>query len=214
MATIAFGEYYHIYNRGNRKQEIFLSTVDYVRFLMALLLFQHPNAKPKLSRVVSKYVQHPMLDIPPMHDRLVELVAFALMPNHFHCIVVEVQEGGIAKYMQRVQISYTKYWNTKREENGHVFQGGYQAVHIVDDTQLTYTSAYIHRNPRELPGWKDREHTYPWSSFQDYASENRWGALLKPQVVTSQVGRADRYRTFVALSGAKERFMDPMLHID
>lgn len=214
--TIAPGEYYHIYNRGNDKRDIFHSDDDRVRFLIALLLFQCPGPVPQFSRVVQRYVQHLVLDtsILELRDRYAELICFMLMPNHFHAIVHERRDGGIAQYMQRLLNGYTKYSNTKREKSGHVFQGTYQAVHIEDDDQLCYLSTYIHRNPRDLPGWKDREHEYPWSSYRDYLGENRWGELLKPDIILDQIGRGARYRRFVEKSGAKERIMDPVLHID
>lgn len=216
MGTTVFApfEYYHIYNRGNRKQDIFRGEDDRARFLLSLLLFQHPDPPIQLNRIVRRYVQHRMLDISDMARRLVELVAFVLMPNHFHCMVREVQPGGISKYMQRFLNSYTKYFNTKYELVGHVFQGPFQAVHIEDDNQLLYCSAYIHRNPRELSGWRDREHEYPWSSFPDYIGANRWGALLQPDIVLDQTGRGDRYRRFVVESRAKDRIMDPALQVD
>lgn len=207
-------ECYHIYNRGNRKQDLFRGEDDRARFLLSLLLFQHPDPPVQLNRIVRRYVQHSMLDIPEMTRRLVELVAFVLMPNHFHCMVREVQPGGISKYMQRFLNSYTKYFNTKYEQVGHVFQGPFQAVHIENDDQLLYCSAYVHRNPRELSGWRDREHEYPWSSFPDYIGANRWGMLLQPDIVLDQTGRGDRYRRFVAESRAKDRIMDSVLQID
>lgn len=216
MQTIAFapGEYYHIYNRGNRKQDIFRNDEDRFRFLLALLLFQHPETPTQFSRTVRNFVRHSVLDIPDMGRRLAGLVAFVLMPNHFHCIVHEAVPNGISRYMQRLLMGYTKYFNTKYEQVGHVFQGPFQAVHIQDDDQLLYCSAYIHRNPRELSGWRDREHEYPWSSFPDYIGTSRWGALLQPGIVLDQTGRGDRYRRFVVASRAKDRIMDHTLQID
>ncbi len=213
-ATFAPDEYYHVYNRGNRKQDIFRNNSDRARLLLSLLLFQQPDQVTQLSRIVKQFVQHSMLDIPDVSERLVELIAFVLMPNHFHCIVREVKADGTSKYMQRVLNSYTKYFNTKYEQVGHVFQGPFQAVHIEDDDQLLYCSAYIHRNPRELEGWRGREHEYPWSSFQDYVRANRWGALLQPDIILSQTGRGERYRRFVEMSRAKDRITDAALKID
>ena len=77
------------------------------------------------------------------------------MPNHFHLILQEVKEGGISQYMQRVLNAYTKYYNKKYEISGHLFQGPYKSVHIKDDPQLLYLSAYIHNNVRELKSWKN-----------------------------------------------------------
>jgi putative transposase len=125
------------------------------------------------------------------------------MPNHFHLILREVEEGGIARYMQRVLNGYTKYYNAKYETSGHLFQGPYKAVHVADNDQLLYLSAYIHRNPRELHDWKNREHQYRWSSYQDYVAENRWEGLLSTSLVVEQFDSKEAYRKFVETSSAK-----------
>ncbi len=218
------GEHYHVFNRGNNRREIFTRQDDYARFLIALMLFQAtPTPQVPINnvrRLVLHLVQHQVLNIPTdelavlLRPRYVELVAFVLMPNHFHCIVREQRANGISMYMQRVLNSYAKYQNIKHEQSGHLFEGPFKAVHIEDDAQLTYCSAYIHRNPRELATWRNREHEYPWSSYQDYVGTNRWGACLKPDIVLDQVGRGVRYQRFVVSSGAKEKSMDPLLHID
>lgn len=200
------GEFYHIYNRGVNKQRIFVHHTDYWRFLISLLLFQAPVYVPKLSRTV----QHSVLDISDklkkevIAKREVELVQFTLMPNHFHTLLYEYKEGGISRYMQRVLNSYTKYFNRKYERNGHLFQGPFQAVYMETNEQLLYLSAYIHRNPHELVNWRDKEHLYPWSSYQDYLGDNRWSDLLVAHRILQQFSSASEYRKHVSESGAKE----------
>ena len=203
--VIAPGEYYHIFNRGNNKQSIFLSDSDRSRFLLSALLFQSPLTIRNIDRL---NVQHLMLhDVEIVEEvvskRFVELNCFTLMPNHFHLIVQERKEGGIAKYLQRLQIGYTKYFNIKNEKIGHHFQGHYKAVRISDNDQLLYLSTYVHRNPREILGWKNKEDSYPWSSFQDYVKNNRWGGLLKSDIVLGQFGKVEEYRNFMNASSAK-----------
>lgn len=124
------------------------------------------------------------------------------MPNHFHMTVCEHKESGIAQYMQRVLCAYTKYFNAKYNKNGHLFQGPYKAVHIEDNNQILYLSTYIHRNPCELKNWRNKEYNYPWSSYQDYCSYNRWGALLKTNIITNQFSQKE-YKQFVLSSIAK-----------
>ncbi len=141
-----------------------------------------------------------------LSERFVELTAFCLMPNHFHLLLHERQEGGISRYMQRVLVAYTKYFNTKYAASGHVFQGRYKTVHVEDNEQLLYLSAYIHRNPRELKAWKGKEEHYPYSSLQDYIDKNRWGGLLATDIITEQfeTGPNSNYRDFVRTSTAKD----------
>ncbi len=136
-------------------------------------------------------------------DRYVELVSFCLMQNHFHLILKEEKEGGISFYMQRVLNGYTKYYNTKYQKSGHLFQGPYKAVHIQNNTQLLHVSAYIHRNPRELSVWFNKEDKYTYSSYQDFINENRWGKLLVLDVILEQFNDKKEYHDFVKTSSSK-----------
>lgn len=188
---------------------IFHNKSDWARFLFLILYFQSPIKISHLGRTVKDFIrnpgQHSVLTIKDevVKHRTVELIAFCLMPNHFHLIVKELEEGGIAAYMQRVLNAYAKYHNTKYEKSGHVFQGPYKAIHIEDDRQLLYLSTYIHRNPRELSGWRNKEDSYPWSSYQDFVGENRWGDLLLPDIILGQSKNKNEYHEFVKRSPAK-----------
>jgi putative transposase len=207
---IAPGEHDHIFNRGNNKQLIFIDDRDKTRFLFLIIYFQSPIVFYNLGRQVSHFVRNRAFNITSeevmeiLKERNVKLVNFALMPNHFHLTLCEFKEGGTAQYMQRVLCAYTKYFNTKYKKTGHLFQGPYKAVHIEDNRQLLYLSTYIHRNPRELPEWKNNESTYPWSSYQDYVVENRWGKLLEQEIIIQQFSNKNEYNNFVKTSVAKQ----------
>ena len=208
--NISVGEYYHIFNRGVGKKIIFKDDRDRIRFLFLILYFQAENNFPQISRIVSLYVKHRVFDTGTdikndiIKERFVELSSFTLMPNHFHLIVKETKEGGMGKYMQRVLNSYSKYFNTRYGVSGHLFQGPYKAVHVEDDEQLLYLSAYIHLNPKELNEWSKKEDIFPWSSYQDYIGENRWGEILKTEIIIEQFKNIKEYKDFVVTSGAKE----------
>jgi putative transposase len=206
---IGVGEGYHILNRGMQKQLVFRDFSDYARFLFLILFLQSPRSFDQVSREVHHFVKHRVFDICEeemleiAEGRYVELIAFCIMPNHFHLILRELEEGGIARYMQRVLNAYTKYFNAKYQVSGHLFQGPYRAVHVTDNNQLLYLSCYIHRNPRELPNWKNKEREYVWSSYQDYVKKNRWGRLLATELLIEQFGSPQEYETFVNSSSAK-----------
>jgi putative transposase len=82
-------------------------------------------------------------------------------------------------------------------------QGPYKIVHIKDNEQLLHLSAYIHRNPREIKEWKNKEYKYPWSSYQDCIGENRWNDLFKHQIITEQFSNPNEYKDFIETSGTK-----------
>jgi len=211
--NIAQGEYYHIFNRGMNKQSIFIDRFDYARFLFTILYFQSPIIFQNLGRFVRVFVKHSVFNIlqkqvdEVVENRYVEVVAFCLMPNHFHLILKEEEEGGIAKYMQRALNSYTKYFNTRYKKSGHLFQGPYKAVHVENNTQLLHLSAYIHKNPIELPKWKGKEFDYPWSSLRDFTDKNRFGDLLARQIIIDQFNNIGKYKKFIKTSTAKEPFL-------
>ena len=208
--SISIGEYYHIFNRGNNKQIIFLDNRDFIRFLFLIIHLQSPTVFRNIPRQVSYFFKNQLFDISKSEEkeisegRNIKLINFCLMPNHFHLTLCEFKEGGIAQYMQRVLTAYTKYFNTKYKKSGHLFQGPYKAVHIESDEQLLHLSAYIHRNPIKVSGWKNKLEKYPWSSYQDYVDKNRWGELLSHEIISERFKNKKEYDDFVKTSGTKE----------
>lgn len=208
-SPIIQGEYYHILGRGNNKENIFINDRDYIRFLFLILYFQSPTSFENISRIVDAYIKQGRFAINPdtvneiLRKRFVNLIGFALMPNHYHLIVYERKAGGISRYMQRILNSSTKYFNLKYERVGHLFQGPYKSVHVEDNDQLLHLSSYLHLNPKDLNKWRSKEIEYPWSSFQDYAHKNRWGRLLATDIIMNQFDDGKEYEEFTLTSGAK-----------
>jgi len=205
------GEHYHLCIRGNNKQNIFRDESDRARLLFLVTHLQSPEPIPKIGRIVQEYRKTWTWKVDPelvshiLKTRYVVLEAFSFMTNHVHLGMCEKEEKGISRYTQRILDAYAKYFNTKYETVGHLFQSPYRAVHVEDNDQLLYLSTYIHRNPRELPGVAGREHLYKWSSYQDYLGQNRFGALLDPSLVLDQFDDPSDYRAFVDSSIAKDQ---------
>jgi putative transposase len=204
--------YYHLINRGVGKKLLFRDKRDYSRFLFLILYLQYSKTPQNISRHITHYVKHRVFNIKENKDtlgeRLVELVAFTIMPNHFHLIIKELGDANISDYMQRVLDAYAKYFNTKYKTVGHLFEGPFRAIHAVENYHILYLSAYLHRNPRDIPKWKNREHRYPWSSYQDYLGNNRWGKLLATNVILNEFKNSTEYKNYVESSGAKEIALD------
>jgi putative transposase len=209
--NIAPDEFLHVYNRGIAKNIIFFNDRDRKRFLFLMMILQIPETMKNLNRMFKDFILDPEtyiknFDSNLLKNRQIKLINFCLMPNHFHLLLQEAEEGGISKYMQRLQNAYTKYINTKYERSGHLLQGAYKAVLIENNEQLLYISSYIHKNPREIKELKNKELKYFWSSYQDCVLVNRWGKFLQPDIITSQFSskNSDTYKIFVETSPAKE----------
>jgi len=215
---VCAGEYYHVYNRGVRQEPLFLENADRIRFLSLLLYCQLPLPLSNNEYHSSLFEKHGAFYLHANREqiaaaiprRYVEFVNFCLMPNHFHLTVLARQDDGISKYMQRVLNAYTRYFNVKHKKTGHLFQGPFQLVRVKDNNQLLYLSAYIHRNPRALLEWRNKEASYPYSSLSDYVNQNRWGELLVPKIILEQFGSSadlsaseQAYKKFVDSSSAK-----------
>lgn len=180
----AVGEIYHIYNRGVDKRTVFLENADYARFIHDLYEFN--NNKP-LRR------WHSMSEVGLLTlDRMVELLAFCLMPNHYHLLIQEVQEGGITEFMRKLGTGYTNYFNQKHQRSGALFQGKYKVVRVSEDRYLRYLPYYIHLNPLDLiaPEWRDGEiadtakaerflESYRWSSYLDHTGKKNFPSVTQ-----------------------------------
>ncbi|OGN29484.1 MAG: hypothetical protein A3A33_03570 [Candidatus Yanofskybacteria bacterium RIFCSPLOWO2_01_FULL_49_25] len=182
-------EFYHLYNRGTEKRNVFGTKADYERFL-ALLYLSNGTSAIHIDNLRQQIKRgRTLLEIMKEFDReksLVDIGAYCLMPNHFHLLVQEKSEGGISKFMQKLLTAYTMYFNTSRVRTGALFQGKFKATHATDDKYLAYLISYIHLNPVKLiePKWKETGiahrtralsylEKYQYSSFPDYIGQVR-----------------------------------------
>lgn len=179
----SINEIYHVFNRGTEKRKIFHSKKDYERFIVNLVLFNTVNTP---IRNISRYdVEDAYGNIPD--DPLVKIHAFSLLPNHFHLILEQVAENGIARFMHKIEMGYSRYFNKLYSRSGNLFQGSYKIVHIDNDAQRLYIPLYIHLNALDLleseKNWKERGiknknnaikflRNYKWSSLREYLGES------------------------------------------
>lgn len=173
------GEYFHIYNRGNSKQSIFLDKFDYERFMMLLFI---SNSKTPFKLY---FIKNPYKDF-EREQQLVSIGAYCLMPNHFHILLTPLVENGVSLFMKKITTGYSMYFNNKYDRTGILFEGRFKAELADSDQYLKYLFSYIHLNPIKLiqSSWKEEgiknpkvamkyldEYTY--SSYSDYDSKIR-----------------------------------------
>jgi len=172
------GEYYHVYNRGVDKRMIFTSASDYKRFLMLLYLANNQD-EVRIGNILKSHNYDEVFSI-LRSEQLVVIGAYCLMPNHFHVLLTQKVEGGITRFMLKLQTGYSMFFNTRYERNGSLFQGPFRSNLVDNDRYLEYLFAYIHLNPAKLRDshWRERlsrgndllkfVESYPYSSYQAY----------------------------------------------
>lgn len=165
LKTYVEGGYYHIYNRGVEKRDIFLDERDYKVFLHFLKTYLSPlEPEDNLPK------RRPKTGVTPKTVyNFISLMAYCLMPNHFHLLVKQEVRDGISQLMNRIGTNYGMYFNKRYERVGPLFQGVYKAVLIDNEAQFLHLSRYIHLNPYEIEGGGfERLVAYPYSSYGDY----------------------------------------------
>lgn len=154
--------YYHIYNRGVEKRLIFLDNQDYRMFLYYLFIYLAPP--------IAIGHRYPKLKWNLKQNNLsgvITLLAYCLMPNHFHFLVKQGDKEAITKFLRRLTNAYTRYFNNKYDRVGSLMQGKFKSKLVEDDNYLLYLTAYIHRNAANILQERTLEE-YPWSSYSTY----------------------------------------------
>lgn len=181
------GEIYHVYNRGNFKNIIFHDSQDYDRFIKMLYVC---NGAKKFKTKDFIKINKDLFSF-ERGEKLVDIICFVLMPNHFHLLLTSDTshnkrtdnnlDNKISVFMKRLTSSYSKYYNNKYNRTGTLFEGKFKASHVTENGYFKYLFSYIHLNPVNLiqSDWKERgisdhkkvnEHLneYEYSSFKDY----------------------------------------------
>lgn len=184
------GKIYHIYNRGVAKCSICDGEGDSWRFLQGLCLFNDVKSAANVlwqlerdrGRLTLNILKDYVIDQGTERKSLVRIMAYCIMPNHFHLLVEELIENGIIKFMQRFGAGYVRYFNNKHNRVGGLFQGRFKAIPVENENYLLYLLVYINViNPGQLvepnlkeEGVKDIKKVldftkeFPWGTHQEY----------------------------------------------
>ena len=191
----ANGEFFHIYNRGVDKRVIFTDSYDTRRFLQSIIEFNTIDPIGSLYQNSFRESGGPT----PTLEKLVNIIAYCLNPNHYHLILEQLVDGGISEFMKRIG-GYTSYFNNKYERSGSLFQGRFKAVHIDSNEYLLHASAYVNLN--------DRVHQLRGSTPKLIGSVSSWGeytdrsvrGICGKEIVLGQFKNADEYQEFALSS--------------
>ena len=183
--------FYHTLNRGVEKRDIFLDRQDYLRFIHNLYEL---NNEDRVETAFHAFRSDPNLaNTANRKERklLVDILAFCLMPNHYHLLVSPRVENGVSRFMSKINIGHAKYFNQKYDREGVLFQGRYKKILVNENTHFLHLPFYIHFNPLDLkyPEWRENKisnpekvmeflESYRWSSHLDYSGIKNFPSVL------------------------------------
>ncbi|MDP2930513.1 MAG: transposase [bacterium] len=207
---------YHIVMRRIGDKSLFLGKDDYYRGIFSLYEFNNAKAveiskrrrdriieKKRLAKIGGDRVSAKLKLSIDGREKLIDILAFTLMPNHMHILVRQLKEGGITKFVNKVGAGYPAYFRKKHKikEKGYFFQSRFVSVPIKTDEQLITTFVYIHTNPVSLieSGWKEGKvknkikaikflEDYRWSSYQDYLGKKNFSSVTERDFLTEMIG--------------------------
>lgn len=188
------GEYYHIFNRGVDKRIVFLEQWDMERFLQSMSEFN--TIDPIGSIYENSFRKDPLgNEVSKLHrEKLVEFVCYCLNPNHYHFILRQLVDKGIEKFMHRLGVGYTKYFNHKYQRSGVLFQGVFKSIHINTNEYLLHLSAYVNLNHRvhSLGNEVSKSSWAEYTAVKPSADDN----FCNKEIILSQFKNPDEYRSF------------------
>jgi len=196
---------YHILNRGTGAIPIFKKKFDYLKFLKSLFYYQNTNPPNQRQKIIQEMQQK--------QDFLVKIIAFCLMPNHFHLLLKQQKNNGIVRFISLIQNSYSRYFNLKYQRKGGVFEGRFKAIRIETEAQLLHLSRYIHLNPHSsyLTKTLDQLFLYPYSSLPEYLGKSD-KSLSQKEIILAHFPSKISYRKFIEDQADYQRSLEEIKH--
>lgn len=212
---ITTDEIYHVFNRSIARQPIFLNQRNYHRVVDTIRFYTYLRPPVRFShynRMEANQKQAFLKELTEAKNPAVKILAFCIMPNHFHFLIKQLEENGISNLMRNFQHSYSKYFNLKNERSGSLFQSMYKLVRIETDEQLLHVSRYIHLNPVSSSLIKISElRNYPWSSFPEYMSSKY--LLTDTKIILDYFKSPVEYYRFVHDQADYQKRLDRLKHL-
>lgn len=209
------GSIMHVVKRGARGLPIVRDDADKQRFLK-LLYYANDTYHDEFWDQSTKELD--LFGRPekwPEQEPLVKILAWTLMPNHFHLVIKEIVEGGMAKFMQKLCGSMTTHFNRKYKEKGSLFQSSYRGKNseLHGDSYLRLLAVYVMvKNPFELyPGGLAEaircfDEAYEWVLEQSFCSTR---GFVSRQL--APVGNADLFGEMFRSSADFKEFSRDLL---
>ncbi|MBI2049502.1 transposase [Candidatus Roizmanbacteria bacterium] len=216
LMPLVNNQIYHVFNRGIDHRPTFTDKSELTRGIMVIDFYRFAKPPMRLSKFLklsNEERDSVSKNIRDRNEKLIDMLAFCLMPNHFHFVLRQLHDDGISKFLANFQNSYTRYFNVKGRRNGPLFLDQFKAVRIETDEQLLHVSRYVHLNPLTsyvVKGFKDLL-KYPWSSLGDYI--NSKSLICELNTVLGFFKNKRDYKTFVEDNAGYQRELDEIKHL-
>lgn len=210
------GEIYHVFNRGIDKRITFANSADFGRGIQTIRLYRF-SSPIKLSRLFSLSIATQMSIIDKLseaNNKLVDIICYCLMPNHFHFLLKQLVDRGISLFLSQFENSYTRYFNTKNDRIGQLFLDRFKHVRIENNDQLFHVNRYIHLNPysSDLVQNYDGLLSYPWSSLPEYLNLSQEN-ICEKEIIMSDFKSTESYKDFILDQADYQRELDRIKHL-
>lgn len=195
--------FHHIFNRGGFRQKIFRKKKDYEVFIDIIKYYLRYPALSPLSKLSPPKLNRAKKPPPPY-----QLLAFCLMPNHFHFLLKQVApQPTLSDFIRKISITYAMYFQHQYQHSGALFQGKFKSAQVFPDDSLLYVSKYIHLNPKGLEG--SDPSTYTYSSLKDYLNPSNKDWLHPEIILQKYLGKTAnpqrQYRNYVLAAAEPEK---------
>ena len=194
------GYIYHIFNRGIDRRNVFTGFREYLRAQELIQFYKHLETPVRYSKFLQlpKSLRDDVLREINKSEIQVDILAYCLMPNHFHFMLQQKVDKGISTFISNFTNAYTRYFNTKHERVGPMFEGIFKAVLVESDEQLIHLSRYIHLNPVVSSIIDESDiNDYKWSSYPEYISLLKDNIISNKDLVMSMFESEKHYEKFV-----------------
>ncbi len=209
-------EIYHVFNRATGSDIIFNNKYDYKHFLQLIEYYQYDNTPYRFSflKRLKKEEKKALINRLIKEKKLrVSIIAYCLMPNHFHLLLKQKKENGIIKFMQQLQNSHASFFNKKNQRKGSLFGNRFKTVRVESNPQLLHVSRYIHLNPYSSYIVRDYKTllSYPYSSLPEYLDQ-RPSSLCEKNIVLKQFSKTNNYKKFILNNADYQRSLEKIKH--
>ncbi|MBU1160001.1 transposase [Patescibacteria group bacterium] len=208
------GEYYHIYSRTILNIPEFRNKTNAQKLLQSFLIANSTRSSEAFQtlRNDKDTPLKKIIEILQKGERMVDVLCYAIMPDHYHLLLREIKENGISNFILKCNTSIAKYINIKNDRKGALFENRFKSKHINSNEYLLHLSLYIHLNPldflvnknwrvHKLKNWNEAKKKlldYPWSSIKYFLIKNHEDSIISgSKILNEQFANEKEYEFFL-----------------